>query len=157
MKILVHFRDLYTLEKGFEASERGDYATALKNWQPLAQHGDPKAQFNLGLMYEKGQGVPQNYSEATYWYRRSAEQGDPGAQYNLSIMYQHNRGVARNPVMSHVLEILAISQGLTEAKINYDASLGSLSYMQIAEARRMANQWRVGTPLPYYDDFTTWP
>jgi uncharacterized protein len=62
---------------------RGDYATALRLLQPLADKGDGVAQLNLGVMYEDGEGVPQDYTEAVKWYRRAAEQGIVGAQYNL--------------------------------------------------------------------------
>ena len=46
--------------KGFDAAERGDYATALKEWTPLAEQGDADAQSNLGVMYDNGAGVPQD-------------------------------------------------------------------------------------------------
>ncbi len=50
-------------QAGFAAHNRGDYATALREFRPLAEQGDVDAQFNLGLMYSKGQGVPQDYAE----------------------------------------------------------------------------------------------
>jgi len=62
-------------EEGVAAANRGDYATALRLWQPLAYQGDASAQSNLGLMYATGQGVPQDYAEAVRWYRRAADQG----------------------------------------------------------------------------------
>ena len=52
------------LEDATAAYDRGDYATALRLLRPLADQGDAIAQFNLGLMYDQGQGVPQNYAEA---------------------------------------------------------------------------------------------
>ena len=45
----------------------------------------PHAQYNLGVMYENGQGVPQDYKTAVKWYRLAAEQGDAGAQFNLGV------------------------------------------------------------------------
>ena len=42
------------LEDGSSAYQRGDYATALRLWRPLAEHGDPRVQYNLGLMYGMG-------------------------------------------------------------------------------------------------------
>ena len=56
-------------EKGFAAAQKGDFATALKEWRPLAAQGDATAQFNLGVMYEKGDGVTQDYKEAVrlFW------------------------------------------------------------------------------------------
>ena len=48
-------------DEGFAAYERGDYATALEEWLPVAEQGDASAQYNLGLMYYNGEGVPQDY------------------------------------------------------------------------------------------------
>ena len=58
-KISVH------LQAGVDAYNRGDYETALKKFLPLAEQGDAAAQFNLGKMYRKGQGVPQDDAEAS--------------------------------------------------------------------------------------------
>ena len=63
-------------EKGVAAYESGDFATAMREWEPLAEQGDATAQGNLGLMYDEGQGVPQDYKTAVKWYRLAAEQGD---------------------------------------------------------------------------------
>ena len=73
-------------QKGLDASERGDYVTALKEWRPLAERGDANAQSNLGVMYEKGQGVPQDDKTAMKWDTLAAEQGNALAQYNLGVM-----------------------------------------------------------------------
>lgn len=52
------------LEEGFAAAERGDYASALNEFKPLAEHGDAEAQLELGVMYERGRGVPKDFKEA---------------------------------------------------------------------------------------------
>ncbi|MBL0641313.1 sel1 repeat family protein, partial [Aeromonas veronii] len=52
-----------------------------------AEQGDAEAQFNMGLMYDQGQGVPQDDGQAMAWYRLAAEQGHVGAQFNLGWMY----------------------------------------------------------------------
>jgi hypothetical protein len=62
-------------EDGSAAHEKGDYATALRLWRPLAQQGHILAQYNLGLMYVNGQGVPQDYAAAVNWWRKAVEQG----------------------------------------------------------------------------------
>jgi len=49
---------------GVVAYERGDYAAALRLWRPLAEQGNPAAQYNLGVMYREGQSVPQDDAEA---------------------------------------------------------------------------------------------
>ncbi len=81
------------LKAGVEAYQRGDYATALTEFRPLAQQGDADAQFYLGQMYSKGRGVPQDDAEAVAWYRRAAEHGDAEAQFYLGQMYSKGRGV----------------------------------------------------------------
>ena len=62
-------------QKGMVAFNAGDYVTALQEWTPLAEAGYDVAQYNLGFMYEYGQGVLQDYAEAVKWYRLSAEMG----------------------------------------------------------------------------------
>ena len=83
-------------QQGLEATKRGDYQTAFKLWLPLAEQGDAQAQFNLGLMYDKGQGVKQDDVEAVKWYRQAAEQGDAKAQVMLGFSYILGKGVQLN-------------------------------------------------------------
>src|SRR5579863_1985301 len=71
------------LQEGAAAYGRGDYATAVRLLRPLAEQGDPYAQANLGLMYAKGQGVPQDIAQAADWYRKAAEQGNAFAEGSL--------------------------------------------------------------------------
>ena len=73
-------------DKGLSAYHAGDFATAMKEWKSLAEDGDRSAQFNLGVMYDYGQGVPQGYKEAINWYTLAAEQGNAKAQTNLGFM-----------------------------------------------------------------------
>jgi TPR repeat protein len=65
------------IEDGEAARDRKDYATALRLFRSLAEQGDPTAQEHLGVMYENGQGLPQDYAEAVLWYRRAVGQGLP--------------------------------------------------------------------------------
>jgi TPR repeat protein len=83
-------------QKGLTAYESGDYATALREWTPLAKQGNADAQFDLGVMYELGQGVPQDGKTAVKWYRLAAEQGLADAQFNLGVMYAEGRGVPQD-------------------------------------------------------------
>lgn len=83
-------------EQGVTAARKGDYATALKLWRPLANHGNVRAQFNLGLMYHRGMGVPKNDRETAKWWRKAAKRGYATAQTNLGNMYQFGLGVPKN-------------------------------------------------------------
>jgi TPR repeat protein len=64
---------------GMAAYESGDYALALKEFRPLAEKGDARAQFNLGMMYDIGRGVPRDYVQAHMWYNLAGAQGDQKA------------------------------------------------------------------------------
>ena len=80
-------------ENGLAAYQRGDYATALHFWRPLAERGVAQAQNNLGLMYANGQGVPQDDAEAVKWFRLAAEQGDVYKQHKLDADAQLQIGI----------------------------------------------------------------
>src|SRR5437762_2908001 len=78
------------------AMVRGDYAAALRLWQPMAEQGNAFAQYSLGWMYSNGKGVPQNYTQAVKWLRLAAGNGDANGQYNLGLMYANGRGVPKD-------------------------------------------------------------
>ena len=102
----------------YAAYHRGDYATALRLWLPLANQGDAVAQYNLGLMYERGYGVPQNYVEAMKWYRKAADRGHPTAKFNLGVTYDLGLGVPQNYAEALKWYRLAAEQGHTAALFN---------------------------------------
>ena len=104
--------------KGLTAAQSGDFATALKEWKPLAEEGNAVAQNNLGLMYHNGWGVPQDYKEAVYWYRLAAEQEHAKAQYNLGVMYNNGNGVPQDYEEAVRCYQLAAEQGHSKAQGN---------------------------------------
>jgi len=67
-------------EDGVEATKRGDHATALQFWQPLADQGHADAQFNLGVMYRDGRVLPQDFAAAHMWFTLAIAQGLEEAQ-----------------------------------------------------------------------------
>ncbi|MCZ6772120.1 MAG: sel1 repeat family protein [Proteobacteria bacterium] len=73
-------------DEGLAAAKRGDYATALREWRPLAEQGYAMAQFNLGVMYAKGHGVTTDYVQAHMWFNLAAAQGDKKAVKGLNII-----------------------------------------------------------------------
>ena len=104
-------------QKGFEAYQRGEYATALSEWRPLAEQGDAATQNNLGVMYEIGQGVAQDYAEAVKWYREAAEQGHANAQFNLSVLYNIGEGVSEDHAEALNWTRKAAGQGHAQAQL----------------------------------------
>ena len=101
-----------------QAAYRGhDYATALQVWQPLADHGDAKAQPNLGNIYVNGQGVPQDYAEAAKWFQLAADQGLALGQDVLGNAYLLGEGVPQDYEEAVRWVRLAADQGLVQAQI----------------------------------------
>jgi hypothetical protein len=83
-------------EDGVAAYDRKEYDKALELWLPLARRGDHTAQFNVGVLYEKGLGVARSAADAARWYREAAQQGDAHAQYALAVLYETGNGVAED-------------------------------------------------------------
>ena len=93
------------------AVERGDYATAMRELRPLAEQGLAAAQFNLGLLYANGQGVPKDDTQARQWYEKAAAQGHADAQVNLGILFVYGRGVPQDYKMAVYWLRLSANQG----------------------------------------------
>lgn len=77
---------LADVKAGVDAWQQGDYAKAVAEWRPLAQSGDPDAQFNLGQAYKLGRGVQPDLNAAIDWYRKAAVQGHLRAEDNLGLL-----------------------------------------------------------------------
>ena len=125
-------------DDGLAAFERGDYATALREWLPLAEQGDVSAQYFLGVMYTYGRGVPQNDAEAVKWYRKAAEQGFAQAQYNLGVMYYFGEGVSVNSIKAYMWWSLAMEQGNELATENLNIIKEKMSSAEISIAQELA-------------------
>lgn len=87
-----------------------DPAVLRETWHPLAERGHAGAQFNLGVIYECGKGVPQDFAEAAQWYRKAAEQGHAGAQFNLGVMYANGKGVPQDDVQAWAWASIVVPQ-----------------------------------------------
>ena len=105
-----------TVRKGIIAYESGDFAAALREWRPLADKGNGIAQAGLGLLYARGQGVPQDHIEAVKWFRLSAEQGNVFGQNNLADMYRNGHGVLQNYPEAVLFYRLSAAQGYALAQ-----------------------------------------
>jgi TPR repeat protein len=103
-------------DKGLKAAESGDFKTALAEWTPLAEQGDADAQFNLGLMYANGYGVPENDKTSVKWYTKAAEQGYASAQLRLGSMYDFGKGVPKSYKTAVKWYTLAAEQGNARAQ-----------------------------------------
>ncbi len=126
---------------GAKAFTFGDYATALKEWRPVAEQGDMESQLAMGDLYRFGWGVPQDDGEAVRWYRLAAVQGHATAQFNLGILYGKGQGVLQDYVQAHMWASLAAAQNQELATKLRAALANDMPPEQIAEAQRLTREW----------------
>jgi len=135
-----------SLRAGIAAFAREDYVRAADIFGPLADRGNPVAQFHLCFMYANGRGVQQNYAEAAMWCHRAAEQGYPPAQYLLGLLFDKGQGVPVNWVQAHKWLNLAASHAPPRDRAAWvrvrDAVASKMSMGQLAAARQLALDWR---------------
>lgn len=124
--------------KGWSAYKAGDYATALKEWTVLAEQGDTSAQYNLGRMSERGEGVVQDYKETVKWWRKSAEQGVAVAQYDLGRSYGLGNGVIQDDVYAHMWFNVAASNGYKNAVKGRNIAAKNMTAADISKAQGLA-------------------
>lgn len=135
-------RALAGYEEGMDAFSRGDYATAFEELRPLADRGDPNAQFTLGFMYDYGQGVRRNAIEAIWWYRKAAEQGSAVAQFTLGGIYESGRGAPKDLIAAYRWYSLA-AESLPAGEIRntvmerQSTVAGQLSDSELTHAREL--------------------
>ena len=129
-------------QAGFDAYNKGDYATSLKIYIAAAEQGDIMAQFTLAQIYTnprryKKHGVTIDYKEAAKWYRLAAEQGEDIAQFNLGRMYKKGQGVTRNLVIAHMWFNTATFNNFEV----WTPSMSLVKYKNLSEEDFMKN-WR---------------
>ena len=123
---------------------------AVAELRAAAEQGDAVAQFNLGVMYATGEGVPQDDAEAARWYRLAAEQGNADAQYDLGLRYATGLGVPEDDVTAHMWFNFAASRSTGDVRDRAvqgrDRVAEELNASQRAEAQRLAREWDAAHP-----------
>jgi TPR repeat protein len=134
-------------EDGIAAYDKGDYATALRFVRPLADQGRAAAQLKLGVMYAKGEAVPQDEVESVKWIRLAARQGNAEAQDALGIRYAERDGVVpQDYFRAYMWFDLSAAQGNRSAAGDRDKVAGQMTPGQIAAAQDMAHEWKPAPP-----------
>jgi TPR repeat protein len=98
-------------------------------------------------MYYNGQGVQQDYSEAAKWTRKAAEQGYAPAQAHLGVLYWNGQGVQQDVVLAYMWLSLAAANE-PDAVRERDLAASQMTPDEIAEAQRLAREWKPTTPSP---------
>jgi TPR repeat protein len=125
----------------------------------LAQGGDNIAEFDLGLMYENGDGIPLDFSgdpslrkmtrlsirtlhlkEAEKWYVKSAKKGNSDAMFNLGVMYHNEEAPKDNPYIAYAWFRAAKENGHEQAEINLDILTAKMTKEQIEQARSLSTE-----------------
>ena len=140
LTLLVENPAFADFQEGKDAYDKGDYETALSEWEPLAEQGSAFAQYNLGVMHKNGQGVPQDYKTAIKWYKLAAEQGNIDAQNNLGEVYK----TLQNYTRAHMWSNIVSSQGNEivnlQGMARRDLIEGGMSRTQLETAQRLARE-----------------
>ncbi len=126
--------------KGLNAYHGGDSATALSEWKPLAEQGHSPSQYNLGFMYYKGEGVPQDYETAVKWYTRAAEQGDFNAQHYLGVMFANGQGVPEDFIYAHMWFSISALNGNANGRKSREIIEKRMIAAQIGIAKELAQK-----------------
>jgi hypothetical protein len=141
----------------------GDFATAIRILRPLAAEGDATAQGLLGDAYIEGWGAPKDYAEAVKWFRRAADQGNAFSEGFLGALYRDGEGVPQDYVRAYMWFTLQAQTnetagepgGQTPAQRAYlnrivrDALAAQMTPAQIAEARKLASEWKPQPERPH--------
>jgi len=121
-----------------------DRAEATRLYRLAGEQGNIHAQDALGFVYLDGVGAQRDYAEAAKWFRRAADQGNVDAQFNLGGMYELGNGVPQDYVLAHMWFDLVASKGTRQYAIeSRDGVEKKMMPAQIAEARKLAHEWKL--------------
>ena len=123
------------------ATERGDYAEAVRLLRPLAMQGNARAQVRLADLYLQGQGVPQSDKEALSLYTKAARSGDTEAQLRAGDMYSQGKGSAANMMLAYAYYGAAARAGLAAAKLHEERVGQLLQPAEMAQAKRLSEDF----------------
>ncbi len=130
-------REIEDFLKEREADRAVKTAREVQQYHSAAEQGDAEAQYHLGMAYRI-----QSPVESAKWYRKAADQGHREAQFKLGIMYYHGTGIPQYYIRAHIWFNLAAAQGQQNAHYYRDRVAAKMNSAQIAEAQRLAEEWR---------------
>ena len=114
---------------------------SLADLRKLADRGDADAQWQIGVRYHNGDGVPHDDAQAMQWFHRAAEQGHVTAQATLGAYYWAGRGVAQDLSQAYFWSALALAQGDENSKSRLEGLASQMTRAQVSAARQKAEAW----------------
>ena len=130
------------LEQAVTFYRAENYTEAIPLFIDVAEQGNSDAQGMLGVMYQQGIGILEDYQKAAYWYRKAAEQGHAFALNNLAIMHLAGHGVKQDFPTAYALFLLSIKEGHEEAQKLANETRHTLTTEQIAAGQKIAREWQ---------------
>ena len=116
-------------------------ANSLGSLRKLADRGDADAQWQMGVRYHNGEGVPRDDAQAMQWFMRAAEQGHVIAQATLGAYYWAGRGVPQDLSKSYFWSAIALAQGDENSKSRLEGLASQMTRTQVLAARQQAEAW----------------
>ncbi len=133
---------------GLDAYERGDYAASLGAWEPLAEAGDARAQFNLGRLHEAGKGVRRDIGKAFIWYMRAARQNHQQAEAAAARLKRRHPEIARRALIEERqrAELRRLEEERRKAKIEARQRTGQAGRRSRGRKKRAADELFLPVP-----------
>jgi TPR repeat protein len=124
---------------------QGRFVEARRAFEPPATAGIASAQYHLGLLYARGEGVALDFTQAADWFTRAAEQDHGHAQFILGHMYARGEGLPRNLVQAHVWFSAAAANGWWKAREARERLVDDgMTPQEVAQAGKRYREWRAG-------------
>ncbi len=127
-------------QKGLDAYNSRDYATALAELQSFAEQGNARAQWVLGQLYSNGWGISQDYKQAAKWFRLSAEQGYARSQFWMGDFHYRGNGVPKNLSRAYMWFNIGASNGNESSAKARDLIATEMNYRQIEKGQDLAHE-----------------
>ena len=121
--------------------DQHEQAKSVSDLRKLADEGDADAQWQMGVRYHDGAGVPQDDAQAVQWFQRAAEQGNVAAQGALGAYYWRGRGVFQDLSKAYFWSTIAMAQGDEISKSRLEGLASQMTRTQVSDARQRAEAW----------------
>lgn len=129
--------------EGVSMYDRGRFTEAAAVFAPAAAAGNTAAQYHLGLMHARGEGVPKDLAVAATWFERAATGGHNHAQFLVGHMYAKGDGVPRDRARAHMWFTAATANGWWKAREARERLVDDgMTPHEVAEAGKLYRAWQ---------------
>jgi len=136
-------------QDGVDAYNNKQYKKALKEFKPLAEKGNAKAQSYLGYFYSQGFGVWPNVDKSFSWFEKAANQGDARSQYAMGVFYSEGESVPQNDIKALEWLKKSSNQGFSRADKEIkliETRIGKTSTIQTSDNKQAIPENSYTTP-----------